>query len=217
MIKQFSRKIEKQQIKDLKNKSSGGESSFGFGRRAGNYLKSGYKPGLLEQRFSLIEGRTTLMMASEAANLDLKKQNKKSNLLENDGFFEGKQDMTSYFSKARSNSKSRKSSREWPSTGLHKISGNRFSKPDLIFAIGISDLDQALKEANNAGIPIVAVVDSNQNPFIKGRVIDYIIPGNDDSIRSYAFFCMIVSQAIQDGNLLSKTSSHGKATLPTYI
>ena len=132
--------------------------------------------------------------------LDIKQQNEKYS---NDGFFEGKKDMTSYFSKP---SKSRKSSIEWPSAGLHKITGNRFSKPDLIFAIGISDLDQPLKEANNAGIPIVAVVDSNQNPFIKGRVIDYIIPGNDDSIRSYAFFCMMVSQAIQEGNSQSSLS-----------
>jgi len=69
----------------------------------------------------------------------------------------------------------------------------------LIFAIGISELEQPLREANNSGIPIVGVVDSNQNPFLKGRVIDYIIPGNDDSIRSYAFFCMMISQAIQEG------------------
>ena len=117
--------------------------------------------------------------------------------------FEGKMDKSLYYSK-QDKAKGQSRSRSWSWSNYHKISGNRFSKPDLIFAIGISELDQPLREANNAGIPIIAVTDSDQNPFLKGRIIDYIIPGNDDSIRSYAFFCMMISQAVQEGQSLNK-------------
>jgi small subunit ribosomal protein S2 len=71
--------------------------------------------------------------------------------------------------------------------------------PSLIFAIGVSGLEQPLREAHKVGIPIIAVLDSDCNPRINNQFIDYIIPGNDDSIRSYAFFCSLISQAIQEG------------------
>ena len=80
---------------------------------------------------------------------------------------------------------------------ISKISQNDSILPSLIFAIGISGLEQPLQEAFKVGIPIIAVVDSDCNPRINDRFIDYIIPGNDDSIRSYAFFCSLVSQAIR--------------------
>ena len=80
-----------------------------------------------------------------------------------------------------------------------QLISSRHSLPSLIFAIGISGLEQPLREAHKAGIPIIAVVDSDSNPKIPGTGIDYIIPGNDDSIRSYAFFCSAISQAIKEG------------------
>ena len=80
-----------------------------------------------------------------------------------------------------------------------QLISSRLSLPSLIFAIGISGLEQPLREAHKAGIPIIAVVDSDSNPKIQNQWIDYIIPGNDDSIRSYAFFCSVISQAIKEG------------------
>ena len=77
------------------------------------------------------------------------------------------------------------------------VLSNQIALPSLIFAIGLSGLEQPLREAHKAGIPIIAVVDSDCNPRLNDRFIDYIIPGNDDSFRSYAFFCSLVSQAIQ--------------------
>ena len=77
------------------------------------------------------------------------------------------------------------------------VLSNQIALPSLIFAIGLSGLEQPLREAHKVGIPIIAVVDSDCNPRLNDRFIDYIIPGNDDSIRSYAFFCSLVSQAIQ--------------------
>ena len=43
----------------------------------------------------------------------------------------------------------------------------------LIFAIGILGLEQPLQEAFKVGIPIIAVVDSDCNPRINDRFIDY--------------------------------------------
>jgi small subunit ribosomal protein S2 len=78
-----------------------------------------------------------------------------------------------------------------------QLTSNRLVLPSLIFAIGLSGLDQPLREAHKVGIPIIAIVDSDCNPRTTDRFIDYIIPGNDDSVRSYAFFTSLVCQAIK--------------------
>jgi hypothetical protein len=194
MIRQFSRKIEKQEILNLKNKKNV-ESSLGNSR-----LQEGYKPGLLERNFDLLP---PLVSLDRRQSREMESATSHSALAEVTENFEGKMDKSLYYSK-QDKAKGQSRSRSWSWSNYHKISGNRFSKPDLIFAIGISELDQPLREANNAGIPIIAVTDSDQNPFLKGRIIDYIIPGNDDSIRSYAFFCMMISQAVQEGQSLNK-------------
>ena len=64
-----------------------------------------------------------------------------------------------------------------------QLTNNRLTLPSLIFAIGLSGLEQPLREAHKVGIPIMAVVDSDCNPRVNDRFIDYIIPGNDDSVR----------------------------------
>ena len=79
---------------------------------------------------------------------------------------------------------------------MAQLTTNQLALPSLIFAIGLSGLEQPLREAHKVGIPIIAVVDSDCNPRVNDRFIDYIIPGNDDSIRSYAFFYSLVCQAI---------------------
>jgi len=197
MIRQFSRKVEKQEILSLKNKK-GDTASLPLARNSdmADLRGRSYKPGLLERSFD--------SAGTNSSGTTQIPQN-----------FDGKMDNTPYYSilgaankaKEKFNSKTNSGGAQGKSwSNLHKLSGNRFSKPDLIFAIGISELDQPLREASNAGIPIIAVVDSNQNPFIKDRIIDYIIPGNDDSIRSYAFFCMMVSQAINEGKIESENN-----------
>ena len=84
---------------------------------------------------------------------------------------------------------------------IAQLTMNQLALPSLIFAIGLSGLEQPLREAHKVGIPILAVVDSDCNPRVNDRFIDYIIPGNDDSIRSYAFFYSLVCQAIQTGSV----------------
>jgi len=82
----------------------------------------------------------------------------------------------------------------------HQLSGRQLSPPAAIFALGVKGLEQPLSEAQNAGIPIIAVVDSDCDPAPNNRPFDYIIPGNDDSIRAYAFYSNLMSLAINEGH-----------------
>ncbi|CAL4321534.1 30S ribosomal protein S2 [Buchnera aphidicola (Protaphis terricola)] len=64
--------------------------------------------------------------------------------------------------------------------------------PDCLFVIDAAHEHIAIQEANNLGIPVFAVVDTNANP----DGIDYIIPGNDDAIRSISLYLKAVSMSI---------------------
>ena len=68
-------------------------------------------------------------------------------------------------------------------------------KPDAIFILDVNKEDLAVKEANNLGIPVFAVVDTNASP----DGIDYMIPGNDDALRSIQLYCDLFADAILDG------------------
>ena len=69
------------------------------------------------------------------------------------------------------------------------VLSNQIALPNLIFAIGLSGLEQPLREAHKVGIPIIAVVDSDCNPRLNDRFIDYIIPplGPIEIIFAYMF------------------------------
>ena len=68
--------------------------------------------------------------------------------------------------------------------------------PDALFIIDVKRESIAVSEASKMGIPIVGIVDSNSNP----EGIDYVIPGNDDSIRSIALFTEAVADACLKGS-----------------
>jgi small subunit ribosomal protein S2 len=67
--------------------------------------------------------------------------------------------------------------------------------PDLVIIIDIVKEDIAVQEAKKLGIPIIAIVDSNADPDL----VDYIIPGNDDSIRSIRLYCSLFADAALQG------------------
>ncbi len=67
--------------------------------------------------------------------------------------------------------------------------------PDALFVIDADHEHIAVKEANNLGIPVFAVVDTNSNP----DNIDYIIPGNDDAIRSVQLYLNAAASAVTEG------------------
>jgi small subunit ribosomal protein S2 len=70
--------------------------------------------------------------------------------------------------------------------------------PDAIFVLDTKKEDIAVTEANKLGIPIVAVVDTNCDP----DVIDFVIPGNDDAIRSATLMSRVVSDAVLEGRFI---------------
>ncbi|WP_422667168.1 30S ribosomal protein S2 [Buchnera aphidicola] len=76
--------------------------------------------------------------------------------------------------------------------------------PDCLFVIDALHENIAIKEANNLGIPVFAIVDTNSNP----DGVDYIIPGNDDAIRSVKLYLKAVSLSIakvKNKNFLENT------------
>ncbi|MEI2698045.1 MAG: 30S ribosomal protein S2 [Microthrixaceae bacterium] len=70
--------------------------------------------------------------------------------------------------------------------------------PDAVFILDTKKEDIAVTEANKLGIPVVAVVDTNCDPDI----IQYVIPGNDDAIRSGDLLTRVISDAVLEGRLM---------------
>jgi small subunit ribosomal protein S2 len=71
--------------------------------------------------------------------------------------------------------------------------------PDAVFIIDIKKEHIAVAEANKMGIPIVAVVDTNCDP----DVVQYVVPGNDDAIRSGTLMCHVIAEAVQEGRFIA--------------
>jgi len=64
-------------------------------------------------------------------------------------------------------------------------------QPDAIFIIDLRKEQLAVREAQRLGLPVIALVDTNCDP----DEADFVVPGNDDAIRS----CNLVVRAIADG------------------
>ncbi len=67
--------------------------------------------------------------------------------------------------------------------------------PDAVFIIDLKAEEIALREATRLRLPVIALVDSNCDP---GN-IDYVIPGNDDAIRSCELVISTIGEAIEQG------------------
>ena len=67
--------------------------------------------------------------------------------------------------------------------------------PDALFVIGADHEHIAVKEANNLGIPVFAIVDTNSTP----AGVDYVIPGNDDATRAIQLYLTAAAAAVKEG------------------
>ena len=76
--------------------------------------------------------------------------------------------------------------------GIRTLNG----KPDLLVVFDVIKDKIAVKEATKLNIPVVAIVDTNADP----ENIDYIIPGNDDALRSINLYKNYFSETIQDAS-----------------
>ncbi len=80
--------------------------------------------------------------------------------------------------------------------------------PDAIFVIDVGYEHIAVEEARRLKIPVIGVVDTNNNP----DNIDYVIPANDDSARTIDILLKSVVKAISDAS-----GASGRATESEYI
>lgn len=82
--------------------------------------------------------------------------------------------------------------------GIQKMHG----LPDLLFVISADHEHIAIKEANNLGIPVISVVDTNSNP----EGVDFVIPGNDDAIKAIKLYLDLAVEAIKEGSEKTKVA-----------
>jgi small subunit ribosomal protein S2 len=68
-------------------------------------------------------------------------------------------------------------------------------QPDAVFIVDLRKEQLAVREARRLGLPVIALVDTNCDP----DEADYVIPGNDDAIRSCSLVVRAVAEAIEAG------------------
>jgi small subunit ribosomal protein S2 len=67
--------------------------------------------------------------------------------------------------------------------------------PDALFVVDPKNEEIAVSEANKLNIPVIALTDTNCDP----DGIDYLIPGNDDAIRSIKLITSLIAEAVVEG------------------
>ena len=75
--------------------------------------------------------------------------------------------------------------------------------PDLIFVVDQQKELIAVQEANKLNIPVICLADTNANP----DNIDYLIPGNDDAIRSVKLVASKLADAVLEGKVLRENKA----------
>ena len=72
--------------------------------------------------------------------------------------------------------------------------------PQFLFVVDVRREDTAIHEANLLGIPVIALVDTNCDPY----GVDYVIPSNDDAIRAIKLLTSLMANAVLEGKALRK-------------
>ena len=71
--------------------------------------------------------------------------------------------------------------------------------PDAIFVIDTGYQKGTIVEAEKLGIPVIAVVDTNNSP----EGVKYVVPGNDDSAKAIRLYCRGIADAVMEGKAQS--------------
>jgi small subunit ribosomal protein S2 len=82
---------------------------------------------------------------------------------------------------------------------------NMESLPDVMFIVDVGHEKIAVREAVKLGIPVVGVVDTNNDP----DGVDYVIPGNDDSIRAIELYVRGAADAILESRQAAQLQMEG--------
>jgi small subunit ribosomal protein S2 len=80
--------------------------------------------------------------------------------------------------------------------GIKDLNG----KPGIVFVVDMVADKNAVAEARRLDVPVVAIVDTNANP----NLADYVIPANDDALKSLQLIVDYVKQAIAEGKAARK-------------
>src|SRR5207247_2708718 len=70
-------------------------------------------------------------------------------------------------------------------------------QPDAVFIVDLRKEQLAVREARRLGLPIIALVDTNCDP----DEADYVVPGNDDAIRSCGLNVRAMADAVEHGRM----------------
>ena len=81
--------------------------------------------------------------------------------------------------------------------------------PELIFIVDQQKEIIAIQEANKLNIPVICLADTNANP----DNIDYLIPGNDDAIRSIKLITSKLADAVLEGKQLKENKANATAKI----
>ena len=82
--------------------------------------------------------------------------------------------------------------------------------PDALFVIDADHEHIAIKEANNLGIPVFAIV---AVPTADPDGVDFVIPGNDDAIRAVTLYLGAVAATVREGRSQDLASRRKKASV----
>jgi small subunit ribosomal protein S2 len=82
--------------------------------------------------------------------------------------------------------------------------------PGAVFVIDPKREELLVKEANRLKIPVVALTDTNCDP----EVVDYVIPGNDDAIRSISLLARLIADAVVEGRGEEAIPAEGRLVPP---
>jgi len=95
----------------------------------------------------------------------------------------------------------------------NSFSGIRGMKkiPDIMFVIDPGHENIAVAEAKRLGLPVVGLVDTNCDP----DPVDYIIPGNDDAIKSIKLFSTFAADAVIEGKAIFEEKVRAGDAVPT--
>lgn len=90
----------------------------------------------------------------------------------------------------------------------HKYGGIKDlgGQPGAVFVVDVVAEENAINEAKRLGVPVIAIVDTNANP----DKIDYVIPANDDAIKSIQLIIDYVKAAVAEGINLRKSTADKK-------
>jgi small subunit ribosomal protein S2 len=82
--------------------------------------------------------------------------------------------------------------------------------PDIVFVVDTKHEQIAVDEARKLKIPVIGVVDTNCDP----DEVDYVIPGNDDALRSIRLFAAGIADAVLSGRGIAESANAPDPTEP---